>query len=200
MDNIIRQQETEEGTVRIYQDLNAFDPRKEGEPLGQMICFSRRYTIGDEHSFTVESLEEFLGEEKPPVVIPLYLYDHSIQRLRAGENGNPFLGRAQHAEWDSGKIGYIFATKDAIKKEYGKVTKKTIETARKRLLAEVEEYDMYIAGEVYCYEVETKNGVTDSCGGIWGLDYAMEEGLKMLEALAEQERKAEKEQHTLNAL
>lgn len=40
-------------------------------------------------------------------VLPLYLYDHSGISMSTGS----FVGRAQHAEWDSGQVGYIYMDK-----------------------------------------------------------------------------------------
>lgn len=39
---------------------------------------------------------------------PLYLYDHSGISISTGS----FVGRAPHAEWDSGQVGYIYMEKD----------------------------------------------------------------------------------------
>lgn len=199
MDKPIKEETTEEGTIRIYQDLNPDDPRT-WDNLGHIVCFHRKYSLGDGHTFTPETFKEFLSNEKPPVVIPLYLYDHGGIVLQASTSGgNPFLGRAQHAEWDSGLVGFAYATKEDIRNEYGKVTKATIKTAETVLRAEVETYNQFIIGDVYVFEVETKNGASESCGGFYGEEEAFEEAKRELSALAKHEAKEDKEQFTIGA-
>ena len=46
-------------------------------------------------------------------VLPLYLYDHSGLAMSCGS----FVGRAQHAEWDSGQVGYIYMDKETALRE-----------------------------------------------------------------------------------
>lgn len=46
-------------------------------------------------------------------ILPLFLYDHSGLAMSTGS----FVGRAHHAEWDSGQVGYIYMTKDTAMKE-----------------------------------------------------------------------------------
>lgn len=42
-------------------------------------------------------------------ILPLFLYDHSGLAMSTGS----FVGRAHHAEWDSGQVGYIYMDKDS---------------------------------------------------------------------------------------
>lgn len=46
-------------------------------------------------------------------IMPLHLYDHSGQSISTGS----FVGRAQHAEWDSSQVGYIYMDKETAMKE-----------------------------------------------------------------------------------
>ncbi len=46
-------------------------------------------------------------------ILPLYLYDHSGLAMSTGS----FIGRAHHAEWDSGQVGYVYMTKETAMKE-----------------------------------------------------------------------------------
>lgn len=70
------------------------------------------YTYGDrsdilEYIGTVELLN--LAEDSNTVALkPLYLYDHSGLAMSTGS----FVGRAHHAEWDSGYVGFIYMEKD----------------------------------------------------------------------------------------
>ncbi len=204
--------------IEIYIDEYAENPRKAFDNLGKMVCWHRRYDLGDEHSYkdpkeffqtlatetddTVNGRIDYwengkgwarLAKEykdkpweacdkkvneiimsaayKNYVLLPLYLYDHSVLILRAGENGNPFLGRAQHAEWDSGQVGWAYmSNKDAMrnwnKKRFSKALKKK---AVELLRSEAEVYGQYLSGEVYGFRVvdEDKEEV-DSCWGWYG--------------------------------
>lgn len=46
------------------------------------------------------------------VIQPLFLYDHSGISMSTSS----FVGRAQHAEWDSGQVGYIYMDKETAMK------------------------------------------------------------------------------------
>jgi hypothetical protein len=38
-------------TINIFPDGDAPNPRKEFDSLGTMVCFHRRYNLGDRHEF-----------------------------------------------------------------------------------------------------------------------------------------------------
>lgn len=120
---------------------------------------------------------------KNHLMFPLYLYDHSGISIRMGENGNPFMGRAQHAEWDSGQVGWIYISHENIKKEWGDPSlPENLELAKKCLKAETETFDDYLTGNVYGYVVSKNVSPPDtdeddieweeieSCWGFYG-DY-----------------------------
>lgn len=94
-------------------------------------------------------------------IMPLYLYDHSGITM----NTTGFSCR-----WDSGQVGWIYATHDEIRKEYGKLTEDTIDAARRLLVAEIAEYDAYISGQCYGFRLFELGQETDSCWGFLG-DY-----------------------------
>lgn len=176
--------------LSIERDTDTVSPR-EWEPTGKMICFHRRYVLGDEHTLKSsdfsgwENIEEFLiKEEGASVVLPLYLYDHSGLRMKVGS----FHGLLPqgHARWDSGQIGFIYATKDALKKwkqafkdehHPGLTDEQIIEQI---LISEVETYDQYLRGDIYRYTLYTVKKCNlgyehrehiDSCSGFYGADW-----------------------------
>ena len=114
---------------------------REWDNLGTMACYHRRYALGDQTALPmvtarlIESRSEVDGEAA--LVLPLYLLDHSGLRMATAPFSCPF---------DSGRVGIIYATYNAIRKEYGKkrISKKILEAARERLEAEVAEYDAYL--------------------------------------------------------
>ena len=107
--------------------------------------------------------------EKHAVILPLYLYDHSGITVSTAPFGCP---------WDSGQVGYVYASLDDIRKEFSckRVTAKHRAQAEKTLRQEVKTYDQYLTGDVYGYVVADENGdESDSCWGFFGLDYARDE-------------------------
>lgn len=158
--------------IKIYYDECPESPR-EWDNLGIMVCFHRRYSLGDSHNFNEpEDFIEFVRENNP-IVLPLFLYNHSGISMST----RSFIGRAHHAEWDSGQVGWIYVEKEKIKKEYGwkKLTKKRREKIIQYLIGEVETYDNYLTGEVYGFMVEKDGDDVDSCWGFYG-----DEGLKCM--------------------
>lgn len=157
--------------MRIVIDEYPESPR-EWDNLGKMICFHRRYNLGDKHDMTVSELKGLISR-KGVISLPLYLYDHSGLTMST----NPFNSR-----WDSMQVGYIYVTYRDIRKAYGKkrVTSKLIKKVVEVLVSEVETYDLYLRGEVYGFEIlEVKpcnlghkhENIIDSCYGFFGSDF-----------------------------
>jgi hypothetical protein len=155
---------TEESTLKIYPDDDPLDPRVDYDNLGHMVCFHRRYKLGDDTNLNSEEfngwddLEKYLEEEYGAIIIiPLYLYDHSGLRMSVGD----FMDR-----WDSGRVGFIYATFNDIQKEFGDTMPEAMSKARECLIQEVKTYDAYLSGDFVYYIIEDKDGeVIDSCGG-----------------------------------
>ena len=76
----------------------------------------------------------------PAVVLRVYMFSHG---------GETFNTTGFSCPWDSGQVGFIFASKEAVRKEYSmkRVTKKTMNLVRKVLVAEIEDYDRWVRGE-----------------------------------------------------
>ena len=149
-------------TIKIYADELAESPR-EWDCLGLMSCFHRRYSLGDKHSMTVEEVQAVIQREDV-ISLPLYLYDHSGITMNTTGFSCP---------WDSGQVGFIYVTKDKVRKEYGKkaVSAKLKAKVLEYLRGEVKTYDDFIRGNVYGYVIEGRDGKhVDSCWGFFG-DY-----------------------------
>lgn len=174
-------------TVKIEFDPDPPNPRKEYDNLATMVAFHRRYNLGDETDYRQEDYSSWdelekaiIKNEDPAVIQPLFLYDHSGLALSTGS----FQGRAPHAEWDSGQVGFVFIPKEKARKEYGKLTKKSLENAKKVLEREVETYDQYLGGQVYGYVIEDENEEElDAVWGFFGLDYVKEEARRAAESI-----------------
>ena len=158
--------------VQIFQDEFPTSPR-EWDNLGTMVCFQHpnlpnsRYDLGDKHGFRdAEKLVKFIGQDDI-IALPLYLYDHSGLRMNVGGFSCP---------WDSGQVGYIYVTKEAVRKEWKvkRISAALMQTILGCLRGEVETYDQYLSGEVYgwvamkeCPECHKKTP-TDSVWGYFG--------------------------------
>lgn len=122
--------------------------------------------------------------EQNLVYAPLYMYEHSIIRIKIGSFYGVGLPQG-HARFDSGQIGFIYVDREAIKKEYRvkKITKKVKEKVRQILEGEVKTYDNYISGQVYGYMIEDKDG--NEFGGVWGF-YGDESNNGLIESAKEE--------------
>lgn len=127
---------------------------------------------------------------------PLYLYDHSGITIRMSRGGgNPFS-----CQWDSGMVGFVMMTKAMIlsnwmKPATGRLSAKLKAQAEDLMAGEVETYDMYLTGDVWGYvvekidpeEPEEEGEEVDACWGMFGSDYAKEEGESVLQHYASEE-------------
>lgn len=186
--------------LKIVQDTFGCNPRKEWDNLGTMAYKHRNYELGEErisdpidwlqeklklsikkvreyadandYSYYSDETKEWLESQFLDKFIgfPLYLYDHSGITMST----TPFGCR-----WDSGQVGYIYASKKDICKwfQVRKVTDEIIERAKNNLLGEVKEFDQYIRGDVYgfqlikvttCSEGHEHEDIEDSCYGFFG--------------------------------
>jgi hypothetical protein len=175
--------------LRIQRDENPCNPRREFDPLGKMVCWHRNYILGDKHDLEVSDrtswndLRELLKERGAAVILPVYLYSHSGLRIST----RPFSDI-----WDSGQVGFIYATEEAIHKSMRpdgmphavKEREGVYAEAEAILRAEVKEYDQYLRGDVWGYVITDDRGVErDSCGGIYGGGEARKQGEEALKAL-----------------
>ena len=211
--------------VRIYPDQDAENPRDNdwGSNFGKMVCWHRRYNLGDEQPKKnheeylegmavdadpeIEEIKErvdriwnhfYPGYQKPErlatkiadqylknrieksleenfVMLPLYLYDHSGLTMSTGSFSCP---------WDSGKVGFIYVTKQDVIKECGRWDADAIVKAERIMQQEVETYSQHLEGDVWGYEVVQKHedeteDVIDSCWGMYGMDYCEEEAMRV---------------------
>jgi hypothetical protein len=154
-------------TVNIIRDEMPFNPRKEFDSLGTMVCWHSRYNLGDvdgskEYNSPSE-LVSYLQRERC-IALPLFLYDHSGITMST----QPFS-----CPWDSGQVGWIFVEREKVYKEYSakRITKTIREKVVRILQQEVKTYDDYLTGEVYGYEVLKGGETVDSCWGFYGRDH-----------------------------
>lgn len=206
-------------TAEIYSEEDLFETPRDWDNMGHMICFHRGYTLGDKTDLKSdrfdgwkELMEYLVKEKKARIIMPLYLYDHSGISMKVGS----FAGLLPqgHAEFDSGQVGFIYATDMDIRENYlvKRITKTILARAEGLLKAEVETYNQYLTGEVYYYKI-TKHvkGMhndcvhckkplevpepyeedvdVDSCGGIYGWKDTIKEVNSILDHLIKEDEK-----------
>jgi hypothetical protein len=160
------QAETEKYKLNLYCDESAENPRN-WENAGTMVCWHRKYALGDKHDFT--DVRDFLDSPEAKsayIILPVFLYDHRYQKL----SNQSFLGRAQHAEWDSGQVGWIYVSEEKAKEIFCfEPTEENKAAVTERLQEETEIYSDYLEGNCYGYSIEDSNGEQiDCCGGFYG--------------------------------
>lgn len=175
-------------TINIFPDEDSPNPREEFDHLGAMVCFHRRYNLGDRHEFrSPEEFMRFLKDEKP-ICLPLYLFDHS--GITISTRSERFR-MCDPQGWDWGMLGYIYVTKEDARREYNakRVSQKVLDKVTKLLQSEVDEYDHYLAGNVYGYEI-TKgepqaSEVINACWGFFGNpeDYMIPEAKAVIDQI-----------------
>jgi len=164
------------------------NPRTMFNQFGKMVCWHGRYNLGDKqpkarpNEWLHRLVADKIGTEEDPdglsdelvkemlnehfVMLPLFLHDHSGLTMRTSSFNDP---------WDSSQVGWIYVSIDDIKKEFGEVVvdDATLKKARQILDTEVCEYNQYLTGDVWGYEINDSNGdPVDSCGGFYGRVYA----------------------------
>ncbi|WP_145949595.1 hypothetical protein [Paenibacillus sp. Y412MC10] len=121
--SLYKQAENEKAVLKIHFDFDVQNPREEMDNLGTMVCWHRRYKLGDEHNhsdgrdFFISVLQEMgLTEdyydrmrdsgksheyllsvlERHYVILPVYGYDHGVLTIKT----EPFS-----CPWDSSQLG-----------------------------------------------------------------------------------------------
>jgi len=150
--------ENEKLRLIIAREKHPKDPRKQDNLGTMLVLYERRYIPGDKTDLnpdkfcTFDDLESYLIHFKgAEVILPLYYLFHDDKFSIKTQPFYEDLGG-----WDSGKVGFIYATYEKIKKFYGnyRPSDKEIEDVLKH---EVETYNNYLEGNVYMILLERKD-------------------------------------------
>jgi hypothetical protein len=172
-ENEVEQFQVQGLKVFVCTDPYPQNPRTEWDNAGTMVCFHKKYNLGDRHDFPTPEAFRLWWEEygEGGTLLPLYLYDHSGITMRT----TPFT-----CPWDSGQVGWIYMTVAKAKSE-------GIQDPVSYLGGEVATYDEYLTGNVYGFSVEDSEGdILDSSWGYVGLEHCREEARHTAEGYAKQ--------------
>lgn len=147
--------------INIYRDDITESPRTAYDNLSFMVCFHKKYELGDKHSFeTIQQLRKHLDDTNA-VYLPLFLLDHSGLMLACHPFGN---------KWDSGFIGFIFVDRSVLKEEGISDDK-----AKETLINDIETYNNWLCGDTFGYTINEEK-ICEHCnhresqeiGSCWG--------------------------------
>jgi hypothetical protein len=180
--------------IKTYQDDEPDNPR-DWDNLGKIFYGHKRYVLGEvdvrkefEDCYSWDDVEKRIIELYDPLVIlPLYLYDHGILRIKIGDFYDSQLPQG-YAHFDTGMVGFVIAERDKVRKEYGvqRISKKLREQVKQILEDEIDVFDKYLSGQVYAYSIED----TDiACSGFYDYDEMVKYAKEEVDGIVEKARK-----------
>ena len=149
--------------ISVYLDTLPVNPREEYDNITKMWCGHKRYNLPKEIDIddtdctdwvdVCDEIVEAVKSQGDEIVKSksIYMLDHSGLRVSL-EDFNDC--------WDSGQIGYIFITKNAIKEN--KIKDKDID---KVIQDEFNDWKAYMEGNIYGYSILRKK-VCKCCGNV----------------------------------
>lgn len=180
-------------TIKIFPDDSPESPRV-WDNISKIFCLHGSYNIGDKHNYrssSFDSWDEFRKQiEQDYHVVPntmqqIRMYDHSGIGLAIG---NKVYTYPYNCQWDSGWVGWIFATYDDVKKCMGwkRITAKRKKQLDDIIVGEFNTYNSYVQGEVYGFLVFTPEDDEDAIDSCWGyvgdIDYCIQEAKSVVDA------------------
>jgi hypothetical protein len=162
----------------------------EWEAFVSVAFFHRRYDYSHGHGKYMREPGEWheFVRENEVIAVPLYMLDHSGIRFSTSS-----YRAFDPQEWDSGQVGFVFVTREDVRKEYKvkRISSKLHARVLEQLHSFVEALDQYASGDVWCWDITDENDdIVDSCCGCFGYDYAMSEGEEALKVYADKRENA----------
>lgn len=119
----------------------------------------REETVSDVILEYMDTAGLFRLAEYENIILPLHLLDHSGLSMSTGSFGD---------KWDSGQVGWIYANKGEAAAALG-IPKGEVENRATEIMeSEVSEYNSYIRGECYGFQLYQNGMEVDSCWGFVG--------------------------------
>lgn len=166
-------------TVKVTPCEDPINPRQEYDHMDVMVCWHKRYTLGDEQPKV--NPDQYVIPDGA-LVVPLYMLDHSGLSV----SSKPFS-----CPWDSGQIGFSYCTLEMANRHMGTSSssfdddyegKPFRESCLEYIESGIKEYDSYITGDVYDITLKDEYGdVIDSLHSVFGYECAKEEASSMIE-------------------
>lgn len=162
--------EVENIKVTVDYDENAESPRTYYDNhVGVIVAWHRVYNLGDvnvdDDDFNTKTdILKKVSQGESILSLPVYIYEQS----------GIIMGIATF-EFKQGsiQIGWIFTTKEKIRQSYEvkRVTKNMLERAREDMIAEIEDFNSFVSGDVFTYTVQDvlKNETLDYRSNIYSL-------------------------------
>lgn len=161
----------------IIQDESPESPR-EWNNLGTMICWHRRYNLGDykeskNYADTEELFATLAGFSADDLMQDKEISEHTDEAWKEAHekvrevankkaiilplylydhSGITISTGSFSCPWDSGQVGWIYVTREKLKEEG--LADKTDAEIEKYLEGEVETYDQYLTGDVYGFQLK----------------------------------------------
>ena len=151
-------------TIEIFPDENSENPIQNWDMLGEYFCWHRRYALGNSDRFTNPEQVVAYARQTNSLLFDLYMYDHSGIVLSLSNSHYPFSD-----QWDAGHLGFILVERGKILREFGKqrLSRQLREKVGGIIEGEINDYNQYLAGDVYGYVVSKNGQEIDSCWGFY---------------------------------
>jgi len=176
-------------SIVIENDPDPINPRTEWDNLTEIHCCSNRYYLGEHNHASWDDCNKAIAEHKRngAMVFDLYAYIHGGTALSLGDFHNAPLPQG-HAQFDSGKCGFVVVPKKGIMENWGKKnwTKKLQEKAYDVAKGDVETFHKYLNGEVYGYNVDDNE---ESCSGYYSIEDAIAEAKSIVDYYVKKTKK-----------
>lgn len=139
----------------------------------KFVTFERRSTLSNYHDFDKPDDVEKWAKKNRYEVFPLFKYEHGL----VSYSTSSFRGRAHHAEWDSGPVGFVLIKKSAYRKP-----------AKRAEIAEsiCQSVTKWCNGEYYGYTIEQDDEIIESCWGFEDSDYCLSEAMNLAKFLTKE--------------
>ncbi len=160
-------------TIEISIDHNPPNPINKIDNIGKMVCYHPTYFLGDRHDFGTdpdayhfwEDLKaEISNTHDTDLIIPLYLSNDDGLKIHTTK-----ITKEQYLPI----VGFVYTPQSKIIEIQNDKRLKDVDNFIKKSWAdEIKQYNHYLKGECYQYQVyEKSRKVVNSCNGFYGDDF-----------------------------
>ncbi len=166
-----------EYTLEIYRDEDSTLNSRDFENLGKIISWHKRYDFTDPivkkefDSSILETPNNFIKYATKHKLFykPIFMYEHSTIVLSLRNDIYPF-----NDKWDAGQIGFIFATREDIKKWYNvdEIDNEILNKVYEEFEREIDELNKDIQGDNFYYVLKKGDEKLESLTGFRYEDFS----------------------------